>query len=350
MDKIHFTTTERKKGKHLTKDERVIIQVRLKDGWKANKIAKEIGCAPNTIRNEIKRGTVPMYNGKVNRYKAEEGQKNYEKNRRNCRRPYDALAKDKFIAYVKTHFIQDGWSLDACVGRALLTKAFSREQIVCTKTLYNYVALGLIGIKNIDLPEKLKRKASASRHRKNKRILGRSIEERPAEIELRKEFGHWEFDLVLGSKSADDSVLLTMAERMSREYWVIPIANKRPETVMNAIMSIRDNYSEHFDEVFKTITTDNGIEFSSLADVEQLSNTLVYYAHPYSSCEKGTVERHNGLLRKFIHKGKRIDSYTALQLSRIELLINDLPRKILGYRTSDEVFEEELDKIYSIVA
>ena len=70
MYHVYFTTTKHKKGKYLSYDERVLIQVRLKDGWSASKIAKEIGCAPNTVRNEIRRGTVSLYKGNVKRYKA----------------------------------------------------------------------------------------------------------------------------------------------------------------------------------------------------------------------------------------------------------------------------------------
>ena len=77
MDHVYSTTTEHQKGKHLSYDERILIQVRLKDGWSANKIAKEIGCAPNTVRNEIRRGTVTLYNGRIQRYKAKAGQTAY---------------------------------------------------------------------------------------------------------------------------------------------------------------------------------------------------------------------------------------------------------------------------------
>ena len=75
MDCIHSTTKSHKKGKHLTFEERVIIQIRLKDGASPSAIAEEIGCAPNTVRNEIKRGTVKLYTGNVLRYKAKAGQK-----------------------------------------------------------------------------------------------------------------------------------------------------------------------------------------------------------------------------------------------------------------------------------
>lgn len=107
--------------------------------------------------------------------------------------------------------------------------------MVCVKTLYNYVDAGLIGIKNHHLPEKLSRKAKQTRINEHKRKLGRSIEERHSYVDNREEFGHWECDLVLGTKTKDDKVLLTMIERMTREFMIIP---------------------------------------------------LVYYAHPYTSCEK----------------------------------------------------------------
>jgi IS30 family transposase len=82
-------------------------------------------------------------------------------------------------------------SLDACVGSALLDGTFTRDEIVCTKTLYNYVDAGLLKIKNIDLPDKLKRNTKSKRIRINIKKLGKSIEERPKSIENRDEFGHW---------------------------------------------------------------------------------------------------------------------------------------------------------------
>ena len=77
---------------------------------------------------------------------------------------------------------------------------------------------------------------------------------------------------------------------------------------------------------------------------------IVYFSHPYTSCDKGAVERHNGLIRRFIAKKKRIDAFTAELISDIETWCNSLPRKILDYRTPDEIFEKELDKIYHVDA
>ena len=86
------------------------------------------------------------------------------------------------------------------------TGGIARSEMVCSKTLYNYIDLGLMAIKNTDLPQKLRRTTKKARVRKNKRILGRSIEEREESIESREDFGHWEIDTVIGVKDKDDEV------------------------------------------------------------------------------------------------------------------------------------------------
>ena len=196
------------------------------------------------------------------------------------------------------------------------------------------------------MPGKLKRNTKSHRIRKNKKKLGRSIEQRSQEVNKRDVFGHWECDLVLGHKTKDDEVLLTLSERMSREFLIIKIPDKTAASVMNAFKSLRKQYSEHWNDIFKTITTDNGSEFADLSQLEDISKSLVYYAHPYTSCDKGTVERHNGLIRRFIPKGDYIHNYSLQQIIDIETWCNSLPRKILAYHTPDEIFERELDRIY----
>lgn len=339
--------TKHEKGQHLTYENRIEIQLRLKDGWTNAQIAKEIGCAYNTIKNEIARGTVSMYNGHVKRYKADAGQAAYGENRRNSRKQYKRLAVSKFIAYVnKKFFGPDEWSLDACVGSALRNRTFTREEIVCTKTLYNYVDAGLLKIKNINLPDKLKRNTKVKRIRTNVKKLGKSIEERPRSIDNRDEFGHWEIDTVLGGKSDNEAAVLTIVERMTRNSIWCKISGKTAEAVSAAFGQLREEYGSRFSQVFKTITGDNGSEFAELIK-QEIGGTQVYFTHPYSSFEKGTNERHNGLLRRFIPKGHKIDNYSDDDISFIADWSNGLPRKILGYQTPEEMFETELDRIYT---
>ena len=114
MDNTNYTT-EHRKGQHLSSEERHEIEVRLKDGWSICRIAKHLGRPYNTIKNEIKRGTVSLYHGKVQRYKADEGERIYLEHRQNCRRKLQCLEKSSFLQYVVEHFQgDDHWSLDAC--------------------------------------------------------------------------------------------------------------------------------------------------------------------------------------------------------------------------------------------
>ena len=339
-------TTEHRKGQHLLAEERHEIEVRLKDGWSVYRIAKHLGRAYNTIKSEIAKGTVSLYNGKVARYKAEAGEQRYKENRRRSRRQYKRLKVSRLIQYVEKNFAE-GWSFDACTGRALESGGFRRDQIVCAKTLYNYADNGLIGIKNIDLPEKLRRNTKKGRVRKHKRILGDSIELRPERVELREEFGHWEVDTVLGSKYEDEPCVVTLTERKTRNCIWVKAASHTSDAVEEAVKSVIDGFGVMASCVFKSVTGDNGSEFARLAGLAN-QGIKVYFTHPYSSWEKGTNECHNRLLRRFIPKGKSMTGYTAEEIAYMADWANELPRKILGYRTPDELFEMELDRIYAL--
>ena len=283
MDQNHFTTdTLRKKGAHLTFEERVIIQTRLRDKQSYRSIAREIGCCVNTVRNEVKRGKVLCYNGKVERYRAADGQSTYEAHRENCGRKCDAIAKGAFLDYVQKRLQEHHWSLDACFGRALVTGEFQRGEMVCTKTLYNYVTLGLLGkIKSIDLPLRVKRKNARKRVRERKKKFGRSIDERDPSVDERQDFGHWECDLVLGSRSKDE-VLLTLVERKTRCSLIRKLPNKESASVIAAFRKLKDGmFRGCFSRVFLSITTDNGSEFSSRS--LQVSDFLIKKERFYRS-------------------------------------------------------------------
>lgn len=343
-------TINTKKNKHLTLQERCFIEIRLKEGWSPYKIAKTINRPINTVLNEIKRGSVKQIkNGEeITRYFADVGDRVYKKNRENCRGKYKLLKCSEFIDYVVKKVLKDNWSLDACFGEAKASERFDRDEMVCTKTLYNYIDLGFIKIKNTDLPMKLRFNRRKNVIRMNKRNLGRSIEERDKAIETRREFGHWEIDTVEGIKDKEDCVLLTLIERKTLNSIHRKLPGKTASAVDEALANIKDEFGSKFSEVFKTITADNGSEFANLSDLENNSDTKVYFTHPYSSFEKGCNERHNGLIRRFIPKGKAIFQYTIDEITRIEDWINTLPRRKLNYKTPEELFDQYLDAIYSI--
>jgi len=345
MDETNYTT-EHRKGQHLNSEERHEIEVRLKDRWSIYKIAKHLNRPYNTIKNEIKRGTVYLYNGQVARYKADEGQKVYLEHRQNSRRKYRCLAVFAFLVYVQNHFKDDKWSLDACTGKALESGEFHRSEMVCTRTLYRYVDLGFLQMKNTNLPEKLHRNTKHRHLRENRKNLGKSIEERPKDIDSREEFGHWEIDSVLGKKGENEPAVVVLTERKLRYSLWLKVKNHSAEAVDEALLTLLSEFGDRYTEVFKTITGDNGSEFANLSELER-KGIGIYFTHPYSSFEKGCVECHNRMLRRFIPKGKSIDDYTADEIMIFADFINGLPRKQLGYHTPEELFETELDRIYT---
>ncbi|WP_018248913.1 IS30 family transposase [Orenia marismortui] len=346
MDYLNDTPKSRK-NKHLNAYERGQIALLHSEGMSPYAIAKRLGRASNTIRNELKRGTVSQIKGNktVEIYFPDAGQKVYESNRKNCGPKFKLLECETFIDYVIELFCEHKQSLDSICGAAKLHNKFSKSEMVCTKTLYNYIDLGLLQISNIDLPLKLKRSSKSKCLKRNKKKLGTSIDERPENINDRSEFGHWEIDTVIGKKNKNDEVLLTMTERMTRKEIIRKIPGKTAESVQNAILKLIKDSGELFSNVFKSFTCDNGSEFSELGVIEEIVDTKVYFTHPYSSWERGTNERHNGLIRRFIPKGRSISEFSIESIARVQNWCNTLPRKILGYLTPDEAFEDQLREI-----
>lgn len=150
----------------------------------------------------------------------------------------------------------------ACVGYAKANKLYTDKQMVCTKTLYNYVDLGLLNIRNIDLPEKLKHNTKGKRTRENKRNLGNSIEQRPDDVDTREEFGHWEIDSVIGKKAEGESQIMTIVERKHRESIWLKIRDHSAEAIDEALSGLIEQFGDKYKEVFKSITGDNGSEFA----------------------------------------------------------------------------------------
>lgn len=342
-------TTFHQKGKHFSKTDRRELQGILRTARLLNqslslrKLAMLMNCAPNTIRNELKRGAHPH----TGHYGAARAQRDYNRKHQNSCTKHKRFGASSFVTWAIRKVKQFHWSLDACVGYARLHGLFPKKQMVCTKTLYNYVDACLFQtVRNIDLPLKVRRRTHPVVVRQRLKKLGRSVEERPAAVVQRSEFGHWEIDTVIGRKSKTDKVVLSLCERLTRKYIGIPIDGKNTDAVKAGFLQLKDWFGSQFAEVFKTITADNGSEFANLSSLEQEAKTSVYFAHPYSAWERPSNERANGLLRRFIPKCRRIDGYDTDEIYFACEWANDLPRKILGYRTPNELFEKELDRIY----
>lgn len=138
--------------------------------------------------------------------------------------------------------------------------------------------------------------------------------------------------------------LLVLTERLSRHEIMIPIKTNTTESVVKALNTLERKYGALFYKVFQSITVDNGPEFADCAGMEKAcrrkgARTTVYYCHPYSSWERGSNERQNGMIRRKHPKGTDFATIPASTLKKTEEWINNYPRKIFNFHTAAEVFE-----------
>ena len=333
-------TTKRKSFKHLTEEKRGQIEILLKFKIPKSRIAEMVGIARSTLYREIERGMVQQMDSELRiyrRYFADAGQRVYESRRQNSRPPLKLMKAHAFIAYAEDQILRNKQTPDPICGKARRCHLY--DEMVCAKTLYNYIDQGLLKVRNIDLPVRVKRKAKQEKKRKRRRAYGMSIGERPISADAREDFGHWEIDTVIG-KAENASVLLTLDERKTRYRHIVKIRGRTAKAVGEGLRQIQQQYGENFQKVFRSITSDNGSEFSDLP--AQLPGVPVYYAHPYSSFERGTNERQNELIRRFIPKGRSLDGVSPDAVQRVQNWINALPRKIFHYASADELFSTVL--------
>jgi len=342
--------TENRKNKYLNERERYAIELYLKEKYTVIEIAKRLGRHRRTIEREIARGTVYLQNTDLTYrkvYCADVAQRKYIENGKN-KGPQLKIGNDhKLVRYIEAKIIKEKYSPDAVLGQ-IKAKGLQFKTNICTKTLYNYIDRGDVFLKltNKELPVKkdgLKRIYQKVRRKiALKSLRGCSIEERPQDANDREEYGHWEMDCVVGKKESQ-SVLLVLSERKTREEIIFKLPNKTQESVINAIDELETRYKRKFREKFKTITVDNGTEFLDFKGIEkskinpEINRTKVYYAHPFSSWERGTNENINKLIRRFIPKGTDISKVSKAKIKNIERWINEYPRRMFGYKSAKEM-------------
>lgn len=350
MGYTEFTTNEKKRS-HLSRSERDIIERKLHEKVPRAEIARLLGRDKSTIKREIARGSIMQI--RRNRYEsknpdvpelieykayfAEVGQREYDKHRRNCGSKSKMAKCIEMVRFVEDKiFSQEKWSPDAAIGYAKSQGMF--EETFTTKTFYNWIDDGTVLVKNIDLPLKTRRRAKRPRMER-KRKLGKSIEERPVEVEERKEFGHWEGDGIVGKEQ--QGFLISLVERKTGVGFLFNVGDKKDDKIVQVLDKLQEQYGSSFSQIFKTITFDNGSEFAASAEMERGGRSKVYYAHPYSSFERGTNENWNGIVRRFIPKGSGFECLKGDSVDRIAYYINTLPRKRFGYKTPLQMWEEE---------
>ncbi len=338
--------------KQITEEQRYKIEGFLEIGMTPSKIAKQLNKSKRTIEREKKLGLVeqkkmnpsnkkyePLYITELV-YKADVAQRRHEEKSANKGRGLKIGHDHELAKHIEDKIKNDKWSPDTIIGR-INEEGLKFETSICTKTVYNYIEAGIFKeVTNKDLW--VKKDGKKRNYNKIRTVAlnnknGKSITARPQEANERAEKGHWEIDLVVG-KQGTKPVILTLVERKTRKSLYVLVKNKTQNEVIKALKRARHRVGGNFDGVFKSITADNGSEFLNSEAIKKAAKCgEVYYAHPYSSWERGSNENGNRILRRFVPKGTDISKITTKQLQQYEDWVNNYPRKIFGYKTANEM-------------
>ena len=346
-------------GSHqLTRADRIRIEALLRAKHKVKEIADLLHVHRSTIYNELNRGQYEHLNSDYTtemRYSPDIAQRKAEENLK-VRGVQLKIGNDiEYANYIEAKIADEEYSPAAVLGEL---KAQEKEgefkTRICVTTLYSYIDKGIflrISNKNLPVKKNTKRDYKKVQRQQARASAGESIEHRPEEIEKREVFGHWEMDSVLGKRKKSKNTLLTLTERKTRAEIVFKLPNHTDEAVVAALDRLERRWGDMFSRVFKSITVDNGSEFADVDGLERSvinegeKRTKLYYCHPYSSWERGTNEVTNKMVRRKVPKGTNFDDKTDEEIEEIEKWINNYPRKIHGYHSAGELFNEEVKKL-----
>lgn len=323
--------------RHLQLSDRIVIQKMIDKGYKAKYIADISGFHISTIYRELNRNTIPIF-GYFSLFAQQDAQ-----NRRADGSPKPVLNNKELIDYVEKK-LKCRWSPDQISNRIKIDYPKDFQMRISHETAYQYIWKNKKSGGDLYkyLRQGNKKRRSRSKGNKNRgQIKDRKmIGERPPGVESKKRFGHWEGDTVEGS--AKKGYIATHVERKSKLLVAALLENKSADCLNKGTIKAFRNIP---DALIKTMTFDNGKEFSKFREIEKRLSTSVYFANPYSPWERGLNENTNGLLRQYFPKKMNLLSVKSVQLKKAVDEINDRPRKCLNYRTPWEMFT---DKIFAL--
>lgn len=343
-----------KQFKQMSHSDRIKMEALLNAGHSKAEVAEQLHFHRSTIYREYDKGKYIHRNSdytEEERYSSDLGQKAHDYAQEGKGRTLKIGNDRKLAEYIEDKIVNDKFSPEAALAEVSRSGIEFRTTI-SVRTLYRYIDNGIfLKLTNKDLPIKSKKKRHNKKVRVQKRAsAGESIENRPEEVKDREIFGHWEMDTVKGKRGVTKACMLVLTERKTRDEIVIKMKDQGAASVVEALDRLERKWGDMFYKIFRSITVDNGVEFSDYEGLERSvlkegKRTFVFYCHPYSSWERGTNENNNRLIRRHIPKGVDFEDTTDEEIAYIEEWINNYPRGIFDYKTSAELFEEELQKL-----
>lgn len=320
--------------KHFTKEERYCLQELLERGWSMRRIAAELDRSPSSISREIGRNRA--------KYRPHHKPLNpYWYNAWRAQNLYTMRRREKVQAALMPEtpqwdFIVEGlsnfWSPEAICGR--WHKEHSDRKPLSASTIYRYIRSGKFP--EITAKKHLRRRGKRSLpHNSNYNSVhpDRLIPQWPKEIKERERIGDWEGDTVYGKPGK--GLLVTMVDRRTRYLCLGRILCRNTTHTLAAITVMLK------DLPVRSISLDNGSEFSDYHRLEEELHTEVYFAEPHKPWQRGSNENINDVVRFFFPKGSNFTQVTDQQVAEVEALVNNRPRKCLDWATPAEVFSKK---------
>ena len=303
---------------HFSSYEREKLQTELTKQKSMRQIAYEMNRSPSSITREIKRNSVKDGYGAIRAHiKAADRHKK-------SRRHYRLDGKNELSIYITECIKRKKWSVGISVMKY---KATHPGEHLSASTVYRAIRDKRLGVVRKDLLlGKIRKNHQSPANPKG----GKSIEERAEKINNRAEFGHWEIDTIVGK--LNQSFLFTAIERQSRYTVCAYSRNKSPDKMNEAIFKALNEHK------VKTLTADNGSEFSKYEGIETHFGADVYFCHTHAPWERGAVENINRYYRRFFPKGTDFSRVSAAELESVVALLNNTPKVCLGLDTPADVY------------
>jgi len=324
----------KRSGLALTLAEREEISRGLASKLSLRAIARDLSRSPSTISREVRR------NGGRRAYRAT----------RSDQRAWDCAARPKScklsfnepLCQLIARKLRRKWSPQQIAGWLKLTYPNDQDMQVSHETIYKSLFIQARGALKKELLQHL-RKTRAMRRSRHKTLKGEglgqitntvSIHERPAEAEDRAVPGHWEGDLLCGTK---DSQIATLVERHTRYVMLVRVPSKDTKTVINALIKHAHTLPR---ELYKSLTWDRGKEMADHKRFSLATDIKVYFCDPQHPWQRGSNEQINGLLRQYFPKGMDLSAVHQNRLNAVARRLNERPRQTLDFETPAERFEQ----------
>ena len=308
-------------------DEREEISRGLAAGQTLQRIAALLGRSPSTITREVRR------NGGGRTYRASTAD---QRAWQQASRPkLCLLATNSLLQSQVAMKLQDKWSPEQISGWLKTEQSCDGTMRVSHETIYKSLFIQARGVLKKELLAHLRTRRLMRRGKTSSRdgqtrgqiIDAVSIKDRPAEVEDRAVPGHWEGDLISGSKN---TLIATLVERHSRYVMLVQVGSKTSEHVVGALVREVKKLSSG---LMSSLTWDRGTELAFHKQFSIATDVSVYFCDPQSPWQRGSNENTNGLLRQYFPKGTDLSSYSQRDLNAVAAKLNSRPRKTLGFKT-----------------